>query len=234
MVHANPFFRLDYKVFRTIRTNDDQCILQDDLDELTAWFTKWLLIFHPDKCKIMHLGKPLEDQFKYTLHDGTIIHELGYTSEEKDIGVIIDSNLEFDKHVYFKVNKANSTMAVIRRSFQKLDEDTFVPLYKTLVRTHLDYACCISSPYKQKYKDALENIQRRATKQINGISDMSYPDRPRKLKLPTLAYRRIRGDMIEIYKLLHGQYDINTSNIINLYVIVLNRYGRLSETRLDK
>ena len=63
-------------------------------------------------------------------------------SEEKDFGVIIDSNLEFDKHVYFKVNKANSTMAVIGRSFQKLDEDTFVPLYKALIRTHLDYACC--------------------------------------------------------------------------------------------
>ena len=114
-------FADDTKVFRTIKTNDDQCILQDDLDELTVWFTKWLLIFHPDKCKIMHLGTPLEDQFKYTLHDGTIRHELGCTSEEKDIGVIIDSNMEFDKHVYFKVNKANITMAVIRRSFQKLD-----------------------------------------------------------------------------------------------------------------
>ena len=210
-------FAGDTKVFRTIKTNDDQCILQDDLDEPTAWSTKWLLTFHPDKCTIMHLGKPLEDQFKYTLHDGTIRYELGYTSEEKDIGVIIDSNLEFDKHIYFKVNKANSTMAVIRRSFQKLDEDTFVPLYKALVRTHLDYACCIWPPYKQKYKDALENVQRRATKQINGMSDMSHPDRLRKLKLPTLAYRRIRGDMIEIYKLLHGKYDSNTSNIINLY-----------------
>ena len=61
------------KVFRTIKTNDDQCILQDDLDELTAWSTKWLLTFHPDKCKIIHLGKPLEDQFKHTLHYGTII-----------------------------------------------------------------------------------------------------------------------------------------------------------------
>ena len=96
-------FADDPKVFRTIKTNDDQCILQDDLDELTAWSTKWLLTFHPDKCKIMHLGKPLE--FKYILHYGTIRHELGYTSEEKDIGVVIYSNLEFDKHVYFKVIK---------------------------------------------------------------------------------------------------------------------------------
>ena len=142
-------FADDTNVFRTIQTNDDQCIIQDDLDELTAWSTKWLLTFHPDKFKIMHLCKPLEDQFKYTVHDGTIIHEFGYTCEEKDIGVIIDSNLEFDKHVYFRLNKANSIMAVIRRSFQELDEDTFVPLYKALVRTHLDYACCIWSPYKK-------------------------------------------------------------------------------------
>ena len=76
---------------------------------------------------------------------------------------------------------------------------------------------CIWSAYKHKYKDALENVQRRATKLINGMSDMSYPDRLRKLKLPTLAYRRIRGDMIELYKLIHGNYDRNTSNIINLY-----------------
>ena len=46
---------------------------------------------------------------------------------------------------------------------------------------------------------------------------MSYPDRLRKVKLPTLVYRRIRGAMIEIYKLLHGKYDSNTLNIINLY-----------------
>ena len=118
--------------------------------------TKGLLTFLPDKCKLVHLGKPLEELFKYTLHDGTIRHELGYTSDEKYIGVIIGSNVEFDKHVYFKVNKANSTMAVIRRSFQKLDEDTFVPLYKALVRTHIDYSCCIWSSYKQKYKHALE------------------------------------------------------------------------------
>ena len=68
------------------------------------------------------------------------------------------------------------------------------------------------APYKPKYKDALENVQRRATKQINGMSAMPYPYR-----LRTLAYRRIRGDMIEIYKRLHGRYDSNTSNIINLY-----------------
>ena len=54
---------------------------------------------------------------------------------------------------------------------------------------------------------ALENVQRRATKQIPGFKNMSYEDRLQKLKLPTLAYRRKRGDMIETYKITSGTYD---------------------------
>jgi hypothetical protein len=59
----------------------------------------------------------------------------------------------------------------------------------------------------------LENIQRRATKLIPGLSDLSYEDRLRRLKLPSLSYRRSRGDMIEVYKIMSGKYDPEISNI---------------------
>jgi hypothetical protein len=36
------------------------------------------------------------------------------------------------------------------------------------------------------------------------------------LKLPTLAYRRIRGDMIELFKILTGKYDPEVSDFIQL------------------
>ena len=92
-----------------------------------------------------------------------------------------------------------------------------MPLYKALVRSHLDYAISIWSPYKQKYKDAIENVQRRATKQLPGMKNISYEEILQRLKLPTLAYRRTRGDMIEVYKLLHGKYDGDVSNIVKLH-----------------
>ena len=108
-------------------------------------------------------------------------------------------------------------MAVIRRSFTTLNQHNFVPLYKALVRSHLDYAISIWSPYKQKYKDVIENVQRRATKQLPGMKNISYEERLQRLKLPTLAYRRTRGDMTEVYKLLHGKYDSDVSNIVKLH-----------------
>ena len=92
-----------------------------------------------------------------------------------------------------------------------------MPLYKALVRNHLDYAISIWSTYKQKYKDAIENVQRRATKQLPGMKNIPYEERLQRLKLPTLAYRRTRGDMIEVYKLLHGKYDSDVSNIVKLH-----------------
>ena len=93
----------------------------------------------------------------------------------------------------------------IRRTFKYLNAETFLPIYKTLVRTHLDYLNAVWAPYKKKHIDKIESVQKRATKQIPGLGNLSYPERLK--KLPTLAYRRIRRDMIEAYKILHMKYD---------------------------
>ena len=71
--------------------------------------------------------------------------------------------------------------------------------------------------YKQKYKDAIESVQICATKQLPGMKGIPYEERLKRLKLPTLAYRRTRGDMVEIYKLLQGEYDSDVYNIVKLH-----------------
>ena len=79
-------------------------------------------------------------------------------------------------------------------------------MYKSMVRSHLEYANCIWSVQDKKN---LEKVQMRATKLIQEIKHMSYIDRLKNLNLPTLLYRRLRGDMIMVYKLLSGLYDSN-------------------------
>ena len=217
-------FADDTKIFRSINSPEDTKILQEDLDKLQEWSNTWLLKFHPNKCKRMTIGTQTENtKFTYTLDQGSTIHQLENVDHEKDIGVIIDANLEFDKQINAKINKANSMFSIIRRSFQFLSPQNFIPLYKSLVRSHLDYASSVWNPYKQKHIDALENVQRRATRQLPTLSKLPYEERLIHLKLPTLAYRRIRGDMIEVYKIMNEIYDKNVTTFLKTRVQSVDR-----------
>ena len=133
--------------------------------------------------------------------------DLKTVNSEKDIGVTIDTNLSFEQHIQNQVNKANRNLGIIRRSFKYLDIEKFCLLYKALVRPQLEYAASVWSPYKRKDIDSIENVQRRTTKLIPILSGLSYEDRLKRLKLLTLKFRRLRGDMIEVFELVMGIYD---------------------------
>ena len=213
-------FADDTKIFKIINTQEDQKALQRDLVKLQTWTETWLLQLHPEKCKYLHIGKNLPwEEWKYDL-GGTVVES---SEEEKDIGVTIDRNLTFNKHISQKVKKANSMTAMLRRIFQHLDEKTFIPLYKTLVRTHIEYAHSAWAPFRAKDVDMIEAVQRRATKIIPGFANLTYEERLRKLKLPTLTYRRWRGDMIEVYKIIHGIYDKKANKVLKLNNEVVDR-----------
>ena len=197
-------FADDTKLFRQIKANQDIQALNSDIKKLLDWSDKWLLLFHPDKCKSMSLGKPkLLENRTYTMNN----HELEKTQCEKDLGVHVDNNLKFDKHIQACVNKANKIVAIIFKTFDYMDAETFKLLFKSLVRPHLEYAVPVWSPHQDHLIKAIEKVQKRATKRIPGFKDLKYPERLKKLNMPTLAYRRVRGDMINIYKMVHGAFD---------------------------
>jgi hypothetical protein len=100
-------------------------------------------------------------------------------------------------------------LGIIRRTFTDLDKDSFLLLYKGMVRCHLEYAVSVWNPYKKGVIKDIENIQKLATKLIHDCRGLSYKDRLMFLQLPTLKFRRYRGDMIEVFKILNQLYDAN-------------------------
>ena len=213
-------FADDTKIFYINSPNlCDGSVLQTDLNALVSWSEKWLLKFHPDKCMHMHLGKNQPDDLTYFL----LNTELKTVTHEKDLGVIFDNQLDFEKHICAKVNKANQIFAVIRRTFKHLDIPTFIPLYKSLVRSYLDYAASIYYPFKMKLIHQIESVQKRATKQVPELKHLSYPERLKKLNLPTLSFRRVRGDMIEMFKITNGIYDEKVTNFIPFWTETTQR-----------
>ena len=167
-------------------------------DELYGWSQKWLLHFHPDKCKIMLIGNPGDEKELYMPNSRDPIKEV---TEEKDLGVIIDNKLIFRNDITQRVNKANRIMGTIRRTFHHLDKHNFNMLFKSMVRPHLEYAAPIWNPSYKKDIELLEKVERRATKLVSGYKNMGYKERLCQLELPTLAFRRHRGDIIEVFKL---------------------------------
>lgn len=205
----------DTKIYQMIKDPEDRNLLQKDLEEAYGWSETWLLKFHLNKCKTMHIGAndSEENNFVYTLARGSV---LGTVEFEKDVGVTVDNKLEFHIHIHNIVNKANQVFGVIRRSFGNMTTEMFLLLYKSMVRSYMDYAASVWSPYKVKYIEMLENVQRRATRQIAALRNLSYEERLRRLELPTLAFRRIRGDMIETYKIIRKIYDEDVCDIFIL------------------
>ena len=183
-------FADDTKLFREINSPIDRVrvILQQDPDNPTDWSNKWLLKFHANKCVLIIISRNSE------VRDASYItkkHDLN-CSKEKDIDVFIDNTLNFDIHVIYVVSKANMVLAKTRKTFECMDKNMFNQIFKTPVRPHLEYTAPVWSPHLTTRKEILENVQRRATKMVPGLSDLSYPERLRKLNVPTLAYRRVR------------------------------------------
>ena len=190
--------------------------MQKDLDTLTKWSEIWLLKFHPEKCFNLTIGIREGEESSYHMMIDNVKHEMTKIEEIKDIGVIMDSNLKFEKHINAKIVTANKILGIIRRTYVFLNKKIFLPLYKALVRSHFDYAMSIWNPHMIKFIESVESVQRRATKFIPKIKNLTYPERLKALNLPTLSYRRVRGDMIEVYKIISNIYDSNRSqNILN-------------------
>ena len=205
-------FADDAKIFRGVdlRDNENNLKLQTDLDKLCEWSVKWQLPFNICKCKVLHIGNN-NPCHQYTMNG----KKLAKVDEEKDLGVIIDSELKFHKHTAAAIKKANMKLGMIKKSFACLDESVVLPLYTSLVRSHLEYGNLIWGPHFKGDSIAVEKLQRRATKLVPTIKDLSYDERLRHLQLPSLLHRRRRGDVIFGYKLFTGKIGMEKDDIFS-------------------
>ena len=97
---------------------------------------------------------------------------LGRTTQEKDSGVTFSADMKVSEQCGIAASKGNQILGLIRRTIMYKDSQLTVPLYKAIVRPHLEYCIQAWRPYRKKDIDKLERIQQRATKII-----LSYESR---------------------------------------------------------
>ena len=155
---AIKIFADDTKINGEIKDQSDIKQLQDDIDSLKKCSRDWQLLFNASKCKCMHLGKK-NDKHNYIISEEGQI-ELEETTVEKDLGIWVGNELGFKEHIKKVVNKANTTLGIIRRSYTYLDRQNLALPCIALVCPLLEYGNLVWSPY---LKGDIEKIRSSAT-----------------------------------------------------------------------
>ena len=125
------------------------------------------------------------------------------TLKEKDLGLPISTDMKVSEQYGIAAAKGNQILGLIRRNTLYKEKELIIPPYKTIVRPHLEYCIQAWRPYRKKDIDMLERVQRRATKIIPKLRNISYEMHLKECGLTTLETRRLRGDQIDMFKILN-------------------------------
>ena len=154
------------------------------------------------KCNIMHIGKR-NPKANYTMedYDSTSRINISTTECERDLGVLLSSDLKPSAQCNKVASKANSLLGLFKNSFVTRDAKTWSMIYKTYIRPQIEFANSAWFPYRSKDIEILEKVQRRATRIVQNLKGRPYLERYKCLGLTSLVERRARGDMIQRFKI---------------------------------
>src|SRR5664279_2041176 len=204
----------DVKLYSVVASQSDSCNLQNNLNRLVDWASTWQLAISYSKCYILNIrsSKTVSNLFSYNL--GSM--SLPINSVASDLGITVDTNLSFCAHISNITRKAHQRANLILRCFISKNAESLMKAFKVYVRPLLEYNSPVWSPSLKKYIHSIEDVQRRFTKRLTGLSGCTYHQRLTILKLESLEIRRLRADLLLAYKILFGLITVNCKDPFSL------------------
>ncbi len=183
-------------------------LIQADLDNIGHWSEDNDLPLNIDKSACQHYGHN-NARHQYSINGDAI----KIAEQYSDLGVLRSDDFCYKKHISAICLKASRLSAMIRRAFCTRDKTFLMRLFTVFVRPMLEYASPLWNPQDVGMCEQLEKVQRRYTQYLFGRHRPSYDDRLQLLHVPRLSVRRRMLEMTLVYKILHGQVNINPADV---------------------
>ena len=217
-------FADDTRVNKKIRIENDKELMQKDLEAIYEWARKNKMKFNEGKFEQMahgHVNNITLEPYKTPCGD-----EIQIKDTAKDLGVLATNDLNFREHINNITLSSRITMGMLLRTFSTRDKEPMIKMFNTYIKSKLEYCCIVWSPVEQKYINELEDIQKIYTKKIDGMEDLNYHERLKRLKMYSLERRRDR------YLIIYGWQQIENikENVLKLEVNI-NRRIKQGQTR---
>ena len=202
--HSNvTLFADDTRVGRSISDEDDIVNLQVDLNKIYAWQDANNMKFNAGKFEAIKYGSNKNLKYDYCYLTPGAEDNIEETETVKDLGVLLDNDLNFTSHVNKVISKVNMKVGWIFRNFNTRNATILKPLWKSLIQPHIDY--CSPLWFNSTNISALrciENLQRRFTRRISGLAELNYWQRLKFLRVYSQERRLERYKIIYTWKAL--------------------------------
>lgn len=196
-------FADDTRAAQATDTIQDVTKLQKDLNSIYLWSENNNMQFNDGKFECMRHGSnnELKESTHYLTKSGEVIKTADHV---KDLGVWMSSDGSFNKHISEMVTKANNMCGWILRTFRTREKLPMLQLWKSLVRSNIDYCCQLWNPTRVGKIQAVEQVQRSYIRKIRGMQDLSYWEQLSALSLCSLERRRERYIIMYVWRILEG------------------------------
>ena len=206
-------FADDTKLIGAIKSMLGVAALQDDLNRVTEWSEcnnmqlheqKFEVLSYSLKCKEAKYLRELPlypETSEYTTPRG---HLISPKETVRDLGVYVSSSRSWGPHIENTVQGAQKMAAWALSAFRDRSVSVMLTLYKSMVRSKLEYCCPVWNPTSIGEIKKLEDVQRSFTRRITGCRELTYWDRLKRLKMMSLQRRRERYCIIHVWKIYNG------------------------------
>ena len=175
-------------------------ILNEDLQKISTWASKWLVRFNPNKTESLIITRKTRPLYRPPIFMLDV--QINQVASHKHLGIFLSSDLHWTVHINYIKTKCWKRINIMHKLKFILDRKSLETIYISFIRPILEYGDILFDNCSQQEKQDLESIQHEAARIVTGATKLvSISKLMKEVGWDTLDMRRHKHKLIQFYKM---------------------------------